>query len=88
MAQSRESKQSVDLTLNKPRTIDRANCITARYDAGSVIAKKKEPVLLSQMGARFEKKINVANTLLARDYKGFGNQSMNGVIAYNGENNK
>ena len=55
---------------------------------GSVIAKKKEPVLLSQKGARFEKKIDVANTLLARDYKGFGNQSMNGVFEYNGENNK
>lgn len=43
MAQSREreSKQSVDLTLNKPRTIDRANCITARYDAG-VSNRQKE----------------------------------------------
>ena len=45
MAQSRErereSKQPVDLTLNKPRTIDRANCITARYDAG-VSNRQKE----------------------------------------------
>lgn len=24
----------IDLTLNKPRVIDRANCIKARYDAG------------------------------------------------------
>ena len=45
MVQSRErergSKQSVDLTLNKPRAIDRANCITARYDAG-VSNRQKE----------------------------------------------
>jgi hypothetical protein len=26
------------------------------------------------------KPIDIANTLLARDYKGFGNQAMNGVI--------
>ena len=37
----RESKQPVDLTLNKPRTINRANCITARYDAG-VSNRQKE----------------------------------------------
>lgn len=37
----RESKQPVDLTLNKPRTIDKANCITARYDAG-VSNRQKE----------------------------------------------
>ena len=30
----RERKFTIDLTLNKPRTIDRANCIKARYDAG------------------------------------------------------
>ena len=24
----------IDLTLNEPRAIDRANCIKARYDAG------------------------------------------------------
>lgn len=39
-----------------------------------------EPVLLSRKGSKFEKKIEFANTLLARDYKGFGNQAMNGVI--------
>ena len=33
-SRERESKQSIDLTLNKPRTINRANCIKARYDAG------------------------------------------------------
>ena len=30
----RETKFAIDLTLNEPRAIDRANCIKARYDAG------------------------------------------------------
>jgi hypothetical protein len=28
---------------------------------------------------------DIATTLMARDYKGFGNQSMNGVIEWNKE---
>lgn len=32
--------------------------------------------------SEFVKETDVANTLLARDYKGFGNQSMNGVVEY------
>ena len=36
--------------------------------------------LFSKQCSQFDKEINIANTLLARDYKGFGNQSMNGVI--------
>ena len=37
-----------------------------------------ETVLLNYN--RIDKKTNVAKTLCARDYKGFGNQPMNGVI--------
>lgn len=37
-------------------------------------------VLVSSKGEKFEKEIDTANTLLARDYKGFGNQAMNAVI--------
>lgn len=36
--------------------------------------------LVSKQCSRFDKETDVANTLLARDYKGFGNQAMNGVI--------
>lgn len=36
--------------------------------------------LFSKQCGQFDKEIDVANTLLARDYKGFVNQSMNGVI--------
>lgn len=31
---------------------------------------------------QIEKQIDIATTLMARDYKGFGNQSMNGVIEW------
>lgn len=39
-----------------------------------------ETVLLSNQGTKLEKKTDIATCLMARDYKGFGNQSMNGVI--------
>lgn len=37
-------------------------------------------MLVSQQGSKFERFTDEANTLMARDYKGFGNQRMNGVI--------
>lgn len=40
--------------------------------------------LVSNKGEKFERETEVANTLLARDYKGFGNQAMNAVIEYQG----
>lgn len=46
------------------------------------ISKQMEPVLLSSQGSKFEKFIDTATTLMARDYKGFGNQGMNGVIEW------
>lgn len=36
--------------------------------------------LVSNKGESFEKETAIANTLLARDYKGFGNQPMNAVL--------
>ena len=47
----RESKQSVDLTLNKPRAIDRANCITARYDAGVSNRQKEGTGVIESKGS-------------------------------------
>ena len=46
----------------------------------SVTSKQMEAVLLRNQGTELEKVTDVSNTLMARDYKGFGNQSMNGVI--------
>ena len=54
--------------------------------AASVQSKSIEPALLSQKGRKFEKFIDTATTLLARDYKGFGNQAMTGVIEHQEEN--
>ena len=48
----------------------------------SAISKQMEAVLLKNQGSELEKFTNVANTLMARDYKGFGNQGMNGVIEW------
>lgn len=36
-------------------------------------------LLVSNKATKLDKKTDIANTLLARDYKGFGNQSMNAV---------
>jgi hypothetical protein len=45
-------------------------------------SKQMEAVLLKNQGLEFEKITDVSNTLMARDYKGFGNQAMNGVIEW------
>lgn len=45
----RESKQGCDLSINNPTVIDRANCITARYDGGiSTIQKYRTGVIESE----------------------------------------
>ena len=46
----------------------------------SVTCKQMEAVLLSNQGSRFEKKTDIATCLMARDFKGIGNQQANGVI--------
>ena len=48
----------------------------------SATIEQKEAVLLRNQGTEFEKFTDVASTLMARDYKGFGNQGMNGVIEW------
>ena len=91
MVQSKERERvSNQLTSRLTNQEQLTEQIVSQQDMmqGSVIAKKRELVLLSQKGTKFERIINVANTLLARDYKGFGNQNMNGVIEWNEKNNK
>lgn len=39
-------------------------------------------ILLSNQGRTIEKQVNIASTILARDYKGFGNQSTTGIIEW------
>ena len=47
-----------------------------------VICGQTETVLLKNQCNDFERHTDIATTLMARDYKGFGNQSMNGVIEW------
>lgn len=55
-------------------------CPTLNTCGGGGLEPKIVTGLISNKGERFEKEIDTANTLLARDYKGFGNQAMNAVI--------
>ena len=54
--------------------------IQTLIDDGTMGYGSRETMLVSQQGSKFEKFTDTANTLMARDYKGFGNQRMNGVI--------
>ena len=81
--------QGIDKSLNQTKCIDVANFLTTREDRGisnrksegtAVMEYVDHTVLLTKCGECFEKQTEYANTLLARDYKGFGNQPMNAVI--------
>ena len=56
------------------------NCIanTVKTEGGTDLTQIS--CLISNQGKRFEKQIAIAYTLMARDYKGFGNQPQNRVI--------
>ena len=47
-----------------------------------VTCGQTETVLLKNQCNDFDRHTDIATTLMARDYKGFGNQSMNGVIEW------
>lgn len=77
----------VDGTINKPGERNVANCIPARYDSGignlrssgnMVISQR--PCIVKDQGKTYGKDIDVAATLLARDYKGLNNRGSNAVI--------
>ena len=51
-----------------------------KYRSASMGCHSDITCLLSHQCGYFDKETDIANTLLARDYKGFGNQQMNGVI--------
>ena len=44
--------------------------------------RQMEAVLLSNQCSKFEKITDIENCLMARDYKGMGNQASNGVIEW------
>lgn len=63
-----------------------ANAITTVQKDSMVLenkGKKIDTAILSKYGKKCERLTDVATTLCARDYKGFGNQAMTGVIEDN-----
>ena len=86
---SKVVKEAIDLTINEPRVINRANCLKARMDAGIVNFKQDgtgviETIIMKNMGNKDGipdyKLTNVACTLKARDWKGLDNFGTSGVV--------
>ena len=70
-------EQSANRQKDKLQTVSRQDMTQE-----SAICGQTETVLLKQQGTDIDRKTDIATTLMARDYKGFGNQSMNGVIEW------
>ena len=66
---------SRDLKKSKLQTVSRQDTTVE-----SQTCSQMEAVLLKEQGSVFEKKTDVAACIMARDYKGMGNQISNGVI--------
>ena len=85
-----KEKLVCDSTINNPKEREVMNTITSRYNGGIRNIQAVDGAVVEKVQAnraclmnrnRIEKVDNdVSNTLMARDYKGFGNQAMNGVI--------
>ena len=71
------TEQSVNQTKEKLQTASRQDMTQELVTCGQT-----ETVLLKNQCNDFERHTDIATTLMARDYKGFGNQSMNGVIEW------
>ena len=83
--QSRAEQSRADaLTLQSMSLEQSTRQIVSRQDMTqeSATLRQMEPVLLSCQGSKFEKFTDTSTTLMARDYKGFGNQGTNGVIEW------
>lgn len=71
------TEQSVSLDHEKLQTASQQDTI-AEFQTNS----KQETLWLSNQATKVEKIADVAVTLMSRDYKGFGNQTANGVIEW------
>ena len=71
------TEQSISRNREKLQTVSRQD-----MTAESQICGQTETLLLSNQATQIEKQIDIATALMARDYKGFGNQPMNGVIEW------
>ena len=71
------TEQSISRNKEKLQTVSKQDVTAESQTCGQT-----ETLLLSNQATQIEKQIDIATTLMARDYKGFGNQSMNGVIEW------
>lgn len=69
------TEQSANQLKEKSQTASRQDMTQESATCG-----RTETVLLKGQTAEIGRKTDIATTLMARDYKGFGNQPMNGVI--------
>ena len=78
-SQDRHEVAFIDLCKDKAKITKNARCIQARYDKGvSNRSAECSGVLVSRN--KLYRVTDIAATLLARDYKGFGNQPTTAVI--------
>ena len=71
------TEQSTNRNKEKLQTASKQDMTQESQTCGQT-----ETLLLSNQATQIERQIDIATTLMARDYKGFGNQSMNGVIEW------
>ena len=71
------TEQSANQMKEKSQTVSRQDMTQESATCG-----RTETVLLKGQATKIDRKTDIATTLMARDYKGFGNQSMNGVIEW------
>ena len=69
------TEQSANQLKEKSQTVSRQDMTQESATCG-----RTETVLLKEQATEIDRKTDIATTLMARDYKGFGNQPMNGVI--------
>ena len=71
------TEQSTNHSKEKLQTVSRQDMMQEYQTCG-----QRETLLLKNQATQIEKKTDIATTLMARDYKGFGNQTSNGVIEW------
>lgn len=77
----RRNSPSTSPLINREKSTEQTALWQEKIEE-SQISNRLVPVLLSKQATKFERIIEICGTLMARDYKGFGNQDMCGVITY------
>lgn len=75
--------QSVETALNLSRLMGgEYSELTPHEKRNSPVRQLHTGIIVSEKGRKLGKCTDTASTLMARDYKGFGNQEMTGVIEW------